>query len=144
MESFVGSLAYGYVTIRRKVREDAYGNVLRNIRLYSGSQGTFMEKDRVEAFCFRALTSWSLEKEVAESFKGGKESPGILFEGYLGVFTPYLDVSWISRFPHEKEILMSPSALGGIIGDGRVEVDKKRSTNCQQVVIFQSCMGRPL
>ncbi len=56
-----------------------------------------MEKDRIKSFLFKTFVSWSVEREVAESFKGGKEATGIIFEGSLGRSTPYLDVSWISK-----------------------------------------------
>ena len=72
------------------------------------------------------LMSTTTKKEVASFYAQGgarkkdMKGPAILFETQLGMVARGADVSWLSEFPGEEEILFSPLAMIEVRGS-RVE-----------------------
>ncbi len=84
-------------------------------KLYSGLRGVHMDlKDmRSKNYHFITFVSASFDKEVAQSFKGGRGTLGMIMDLTSGLKKrdiAFADVSWISRFPDEKEVLFAPGA----------------------------------
>ncbi len=107
--------------------------------VYSGLEGTVVENHEIDNFWFKTFVSWSVDKKVAASFKGGVQTSGIVFESPLeSLFFLAADVSWISRFPHEKEMLMTPNNFPntGKTGKGKARVDKEKSKEDHQTVVY--------
>jgi len=55
-----------------------------------------------------AFMSTTLDREVALAYASTKEGPGVVFEIQQGMIDRGADISWLSQYPHEKEILFAP------------------------------------
>ena len=79
--------------------------------VYSGLSGVKMDQKVVSRGYFVTYVSTSWKKEVSEKFTGGKEGMMICFDenfkDYFGIYC--CDVSWISKFPDECEVLFARS-----------------------------------
>eukprot|EP01084_Bolivina_argentea_P051808 95277_1 len=83
--------------------------------VYSGLNGVKLNKKKINKGWFKTYVSSSWIKEVATSFMGNDQ--GMIFQidkkfkkdGYIKC----CDVSWISKFPDEKEVLFARSRLWG-------------------------------
>eukprot|EP01083_Nonionella_stella_P047703 127676_1 len=85
--------------------------------LYRGLHKVYFPNDIQSVCCFQfdTFVSFSWDKTVANDFCGGE---GMIFEltGFMGNDCLGSDVSWISKFPNECEILLS---LGPQSSNGR-------------------------
>ena len=79
--------------------------------VYSGLSGVKMDQKIVSRGFFVTYVSTSWKKEVSEKFMGGKGGMMICFdEAFKDNFGIYCcDVSWISKFPDECEVLFARS-----------------------------------
>ena len=52
-----------------------------------------------------AFMSTTLDREVALHYAGSSGGPGVVFAIQQGMVDRGADISWLSQYPHEKEIL---------------------------------------
>ena len=57
-------------------------------------------------FSFMSTTT---NREVAAHYAAGGGKAGLLFEIQMGIIDRGAEISWLSQYPHEKEILFAPS-----------------------------------
>ena len=57
-----------------------------------------------------AFMSTTLDREVALAYAGSSGGPGVVFAIQQGMVDRGADISWLSQYPHEKEILFAPLA----------------------------------
>ena len=55
-----------------------------------------------------AFMSTSLDKAVAQHYAASAETCGFVFEMQMGMIDRGADLSFVSQYPHEKEILFNP------------------------------------
>ena len=55
-----------------------------------------------------AFMSTTSDKKVAMEYAAGSGKQGIVFEIQMGMLDRGADLSWISQYPHEREILFAP------------------------------------
>ena len=91
----------------RKLSERESGN----FPVFSGLSSTKLNTKSVETGYFVTYTSTSWDKSVAKDFIGGDKGMLIQIDpNYKGSFgVNCCDVSWISKFPDECEVLFSRS-----------------------------------
>eukprot|EP01084_Bolivina_argentea_P262098 443156_1 len=79
--------------------------------VYSGLQHVQMDKKEIKAGYFVTYTSTSWNKEIATTFMGGNKGMILkidqTFKNHEDIAC--CDVSWISKFPHEYEVLFARS-----------------------------------
>ena len=80
--------------------------------VYSGLSGVKMAKKYFDNGYFVTYVSTSWKKEVSKAFLGGKEGMIIEIDKWYkcNYFVKCCDVSWISKFPDECEILFARSS----------------------------------
>ena len=84
-------------------------NEYGSYKLYSGLSNTKLTSVNIKSGYFPTYTSTTLYKDIAEKFMGKEQ--GMIIEIHESVRNRFkcCDVSWISKFPDEHEILISRS-----------------------------------
>ena len=77
--------------------------------MYSGLNGVKMDRKTIEKGYFVTYVSTSWKKEVSKAFMGKKKGMIIEFDQEHKSGVRCCDVSWISKFPDECEILFARS-----------------------------------
>ena len=91
----------GKLTAAKKVYRGIQGKSLPE-QFWSANE--FGVKGGVE----KAFMSTTLDSRVAMRYAGGPDASGICFEVQQGMVDRGADLSWLSQYPHEQEILFGP------------------------------------
>ena len=85
------------------------GTECGQFQVYSGLNGVKVDRQYVSVGYFKTYVSTSWRKDVAERFMGGGEGMMLSISEYYknGNGVNCCDVSWISKFPDECEILFA-------------------------------------
>jgi hypothetical protein len=75
---------------------------------------------------FRGGVEWGLmstttDREVAMQYSGAKDKRGTVFEISVGRIDIGADLTWVSQYPGEREILFPPLTCLEVVGEPRVE-----------------------
>ena len=92
--------------------------------VFSGLASVKLDKKSVECGHFVTYVSTSWRKEVAESFMSGDGMIINLDATYKEKYANCCDVSWISKFPDECEILFARSSQWASTGFNCVVLDE--------------------
>jgi len=124
------------------------GKLTRCSKVYRGMSGMALPDQfwRENAHGVRggvenAFMSTTLSRDVAMGYAGGTGRAGLVFEVQMGMIDRGADISWLSQYPHEREILFGP--LTGIEVQGtRVEgavvvIEARLSVNLNALTIEQ-------
>ena len=92
------------------------GHLMKAHKVYRGISGarlpreftTRSEKSGVRGGIEFGFSSTTLDKEVALTYAGKRGLGGIVYEIQMGMIDRGADISWLSQYPHEKEILFAP------------------------------------
>ena len=95
-------------------------------RVYRGLGGMILPEQFWGATGFRGgiepgLMSTTTNREIAVQYSGMRENRGTVFEIIVGRIDIGADLSWISQYPGEKEILFPPLTCLEVIDEPRVE-----------------------
>jgi NLR family CARD domain-containing protein 3 len=97
-------------------------------RVFRGLGGMILPEEfwRMKKGGFRGGVEWGLmstttNKNVAMQYSGVKQQRGTVFEITVGRIDMGADLSWLSQYPKEKEILFPPLTCLEVVGEPRVE-----------------------
>ena len=89
-------------------------------------------------FSFMSTTT---NREVAAHYAAGGGKAGLLFEIQMGIIDRGAEISWLSQYPHEKEILFAPltglEILKQRIEGAVIVLDVRLSVNLTSITVEQ-------
>ena len=89
-------------------------------------------------FSFMSTTT---NREVAAHYAAGGGKAGLLFEIQMGIIDRGAEISWLSQYPHEKEILFAPltglEVLKQRIEGAVIVLDVRLSVNLTSITVEQ-------
>ena len=128
------------------------GKLTRATKVYRGIAGMRLPDEfwTPNAFGVRggveqAFMSTTTEQAVAMGYASGGTCAGIVIEVQQGMVDRGADISWLSQYPHEKEILFGP--LTGIevlrtrIDGSVVVIECAFSINLTALTLEQACVS---
>jgi NLR family CARD domain-containing protein 3 len=97
-------------------------------RVFRGLGGMILPEEfwRMKKGGFRGGVEWGLmstttNQNVAMQYSGVKQQRGTVFEISVGRVDMGADISWLSQYPKEEEILFPPLTCLEVVGEPRVE-----------------------
>ena len=85
--------------------------------------------------------STTTNREVAAHYAAGGGKAGLLFEIQMGIIDRGAEISWLSQYPHEKEILFAPltglEILKQRIEGAVIVLDVRLSVNLTSITVEQ-------
>ena len=87
------------------------------------------------------FSSTTLDEKVALEYAGKRGEGGIVYEIQMGMIDRGADISWLSQYPHEKEILFAPltglEILKQRIEGAVIVLDVRLSVNLTSITVEQ-------
>ena len=114
--------------------------------VYTGLEKVKLSKNSIEMGFFTTYVSTSWDRNIARGFIKNEDDGGMIIEIDESFkdneFVSCCDVSWISKYPQEKEVLFSRSL--DWTGDGFKCVVVDEIENIQNVLLSQNCKQKAI